>query len=320
MFKKTINLFSINIFLKSFLLIILTSFFFSGSVSAQSFEIVESVSNSSVGDEVEFSLLGSGIDFEKSDIVWSIGSKNILSGFGEKSVKIIIPKEETTLNVIITTVKGEKYNSSFRIYTKEVVLYYEATDSYVPSWYSGKKMLVKGGAARVYAYPNIANKGVKIKDSDIYFTWEVNGVINKTFSGYSKNYIDINALEISDDNVEVSVSVKPRLTNEEVTSVIDIPIVSTEALIYTKIGNTKKALFGTNKFSSSDFVLVVEPYFFSLDKKYSFYWTVGSRVEKGFSEKGFKVSKAGTFSNIKVKVEHVKKIFQEAESELTASF
>jgi hypothetical protein len=298
----------------------LIAFFIYNNVNAQSFSIVENISGYSAGDDVEFSVSESGIDFEKSHIVWSLGTRNILSGFGEKSVKIVIPKEESSLNVGITTVKGEKYNSSFRIYTKEVVMYYEATDSYTPSWYSGKKMLAKGGSARVHAFPNITNRGLKIKDSDMYFTWEINGEINKNYSGYGKSYVDVNALEISDDNIEVGVSVKPRLSNEEVRSVINVPITNTEVLIYKKIGDSKRALFGTNKFSSDDFILVAEPYFFSLDKKYNFYWTVGNRVEKGFSEKGFKVSKAGTFSNIKVKVEHVKKIFQEAESELTASF
>ena len=305
---------------KLFIFFILINLLSLSKINAQSVEIIESTSNFIPGDEVDFSLSSSGIDLDKSDISWNIDNKNIISGFGEKNIKIIIPKEETILNALITTVKGEKYNASFRLYTKGVILYFEATDSYVPSWYAGKKMLVKGGTARVYAFPNITNKGEKIKDSDINFTWEINGEVNKKSSGYGKNYLDITALEISADNVEVGVIIKPRLSDEVVKQVMDINIVKTEVLLYPKSGNTKRALFGTNKFSTNDFIISAEPYFFSLDKKYNFYWDVGGRVEKGNNEKGFKLSKAGTFANIKVKVEHVKKIFQEAQSELTATF
>lgn len=315
MFNSVLKSFS-----KIFILFILINISFSEKIKAQSFEIIESTSNFIAGDEVDFSVSGSGIDFDKSDISWSIDGKNLISGFGEKSVKIIIPKEETILTALITNVKGEKYNNSFRIYTKGVILYWEATDSYVPAWYAGKKMLAKGGNARVYAFPNITNKGEKIKDSDINFVWEVNGVISKNFSGYGKNYLDVKALEISDNSIEVSVTAKPRLSDEEVKATYDLPIINTEVLFYSKIGNTKRSLFGTNRFSAADFVLSAEPYFFSLDKNYTFYWNVGGRTEKGFSEKGFKSGKSGTFANIKVKVEHAKKIFQEAESELTASF
>ena len=60
-------------------------------------------------------------------------------------------------------------------------------------------MVVKGGTARVYAYPNITNKGKKIKDSDINFVWSLDGNINKTSSGYGKNYLDMFAMEISSD-------------------------------------------------------------------------------------------------------------------------
>ena len=305
---------------KLFIFFILINLLSLSKINAQSVEIIESTSNFIPGDEVDFSLSSPGIDLDKSDISWNIDNKNIISGFGEKNIKIIIPKEETILNALITTVKGEKYNASFRLYTKGVILYFEATDSYVPSWYAGKKMLVKGGTARVYAFPNITNKGEKIKDSDINFTWEINGEVNKKSSGYGKNYLDITALEISADNVEVGVIIKPRLSDEVVKQVMDINIVKTEVLLYPKSGNTKRALFGTNKFSTNDFMISAEPYFFSLDKKYNFYWDVGGRVEKGNNEKGFKLSKAGTFANIKVKVEHIKKIFQEAQSELTATF
>ena len=286
---------------KLFIFFILINLLSLSKINAQSVEIIESTSNFIPGDEVDFSLSSSGIDLDKSDISWNIDNKNIISGFGEKNIKIIIPKEEAILNALITTVKGEKYNASFRLYTKGVILYFEATDSYVPSWYAGKKMLVKGGTARIYAFPNITNKSEKIKDSDINFTWEINGEVNKKSSGYGKNYLDITALEI-------------------VKQVMDINIVKTEVLLYPKSGNTKRVLFGTNKFSTNDFIISAEPYFFSLDKKYNFYWEVGGRAEKGFNEKGFKLSKAGTFANIKVKVEHVKKIFQEAQSELTATF
>ncbi len=282
--------------------------------------IIESTSNFSAGDQVAFSLSASGIDLDKSDISWSLGDKNILSGFGEKSVKIVIPKTETNLSALVTTGRGEKYTASTRIYTKGLLLHFEATDSYAPSWYAGKKMVVKGGTARVYAYPNITNKGKKIKDSDINFVWSLDGNINKTSSGYGKNYLDMFAMEISSDNMEISVTAKPRLSDEEVSAVEDIKIVSPEVLIYSKQNNSNKALFGTNKFLSSDFVLSAEPYFFSLDKKYDFSWTIGNRTEQGFSEKGFKSGKTGSFVNIKVKAEHVRKIFQEAQSELTLSF
>lgn len=304
-----------TLFLSSFLLISNFSIAQNNGV-----EILENISNYSAGDEVSFTLSGSGVDLDKSDVSWSLGGKNILSGFGEKTVKIIIPKTETSLSALVTSSRGEKYKANTRISTKGLLLHFEATDSYVPSWYAGKKMLVKGGTARVYAYPSITNKGEKIKNSDINFVWSVDGNISKSSSGYGRDYFDVYAAEISSDNMEISVTAKPRLSDEEVVAVEDIKIVNTELLVYSKQNSLNRALFGTNKFPSGDFLLSTEPYFFSLDKKYNFNWTIGNRTEKGFSEKGFRSGKAGSLVNIKVKAEHVRKIFQEAQSELTLNF
>jgi hypothetical protein len=307
-------------FTKFFVFFTLIAVFYSSVSEAQNVEIIESVSSFSVGDSVTFSVAGSGIDFDRADISWTMSGRNIKNGFGEKSVNVIIPKEESVLDLLVVTAKGEKYSSSFRLYTKSVLLYWEATDSYVPAWYGGKKMLAKGGTVRVHALTNISGGGQKIKDSDIMFNWKIDGILSKKHSGYGKNYIDLEAPETSGESLQISVIAKPKLSDDEIEAVETIPLTKTEVLLYLKANNTKKVLSGVNKLPADDFIVSAEPYFFSLDKKYDFFWTIGGGVTKGFNEKGFRSGKKNSFANIKVKVEHVKKIFQEAESEFTATF
>ncbi len=317
-----------NLFRKSYYFIsaffMLVSFFsFSfAQTSGPAFEIVPNNYNFSAGDVVFFNLESFKVETKKSNINWILNGKSILSGFGKDSIKITVPERESSLAVRLTTPEGEVYDNDFRLYNKSVIIYWEATDSYVPDWYRGKRMLVKGGTARVHAFSNITTNGVKISDNDLLYTWEINGKIQQDESGLGKNFLDIYASEVEGTSMEIKVTVTPRLSNDETVAVENIEMVDTRAVFYLKGGNNvnKKALVDSYKFDLSDFILMVEPFFFSLDKKMSYYWNVNGREVVGTNERGFKAGKIGKSSNIKIKIEHDVKLFQEAESELEANF
>lgn len=311
--KKVITILSLFFFLFSF------SF---AQTSGPAFDIVPSNYNFSAGDNVTFKLESFKVEIKKSNINWILNGKSVLSGFGKDILKINIPDKESVLEVRVTTPEGEVYNNAFRLYNKSVVIYWEATDSYVPDWYKGKRMLTKGGTARVHAFSNITTNGSKISDNDLLYTWEINGKIQHDESGLGKNFLDIYASEVEGSSMEIKVTVVPRLSNEETVAVENIEIVNTKAVFYIKGGNNfnKKALVNSYKFNLSDFILIIEPFFFSLDKKMSYYWTVNNKEVAGTNERGFKAGKVGKSSDIKIKVEHDVKLFQEAESELEVNF
>jgi hypothetical protein len=180
-------------------------------------------------------------------------------------------------------------------------------------------MLAKGGTARVYAMPEIVSKGEKINNQDIYFKWEIDGQIDQEKSGPGRDYIDVYAVETGSEYVEVIVTATPKNSNEEIQKTERIPISNTESVVYEKGAASKRAIYA-GKPDANDFVLVAEPYFFSLGKDLSFVWDINGVSEVGSKEKGFKIKKTGSVANIKVKLSHAKKIFQEASSELSISF
>lgn len=285
------------------------------------FEIKGNVENFSSGDLVTFELRSFKIDLTKSDITWILNNKNILSGFAENKITITIPNTESNLVAKVTNSLGETYTNNIRLFNKDLIIYWEAVDSYIPSWYEGKRLLTKGSDIRINAFQNIYSGNSKIKDEDIFFKWEINDDIDKDRSGYGKSFVDLHIPEGSRNYLDVKITATPKFSNEIIISTKKINLNRTKTLFYLKENNTNNLLALENKYKSknTDFTLIAEPYFFSLDNDFNYYWKINGKEVKGEKERSFKIQN-NTKSNIKIKIEHLKKIFQEAESELTVNF
>jgi hypothetical protein len=291
------------------------------------FSIIFEPRNPSVGEVFEISLETYAFDVDKSDITFSSDEKILSSGFGKKNINFTMLENTKIMKIIITTPEGKSYLKTINISPKSVYLISEGLDSYVPDWYEGKKLLSPAGKARVYTVANILDgKNNLIDKKDLLYTWEMNDEILQKESGLGRDYIDVQTFDEQGGEINIKVTVSPRLSDEKIESSIVLNPTKSQVFLYKEIDafNTsfQNVLSGNYKLNQKDFVVVAEPFFFSTNKTSNlvYNWTVNNQLQKGSFKKGFKIGSASGLASISLQVEHVKKLFQEAATGVNISF
>lgn len=274
------------------------------------------------GDTVVFTATSPSPDFKKRDFFWMMNGVVVESGFGKDSVSLTIPGNESFLQVETTDSLGLKQSNIFSIYQKGLSLYYEALDSYVPAWYEGKPLVTRGGSVRVYAVPNIFTKDKKINNSDLYFEWESDNKINVEASGYGKNYYEHFIRDTSRSEVEISVSVSQKNSNQRTSKTINIPVRNTELLVYVKDleEGLSRALTKNTTLITKNFSLVAEPFYYANSGSTAVNWYLRNRVLGSGFVKNFKVPENVSEIILRVSGSHNKNIFQENEESFIINF
>ena len=286
-----------------------------------------------IGDTFTALLESYSTDVDKADISWILDKKVIKSGFGEKSITLIMGKDFQNLLVKVTSPEGKNFVSGVSLLEKSVSIIWEGADSYVPEWYKGKKYVAKGGVARVLAIANISDGKGYIDNKDLVFTWEINGEIQDKISGLGKSFANINVVDEYGDNVEVAVTVKPRLTNDSIKETINIKPVDTSLILYEKdntYGLIKRVLgldikINKKESQSKEIEVVGEPFYFSVDSlklnDMKYVWSINGKEQAGNNfSRIFKLGDKSGSSIISVYAEHAKKLMQDGKREIKISF
>ncbi len=138
-----------------------------------------------------------------------------------------------------------------------------STDTYTPYNYEGRNLPSRGSEIKVEAL-------VKILSGNAYnlkYSWFLEGIFQRSKSGYGKNTFSFSAVQRADSfhTVRLQVFNDDRSIFQEQS--IQIPVVSPELIIYPSNGNShfsNQASTISTVLSNKEFSFVAKPYFFSI--------------------------------------------------------
>lgn len=272
--------------MKIFLKKIVTLFFFIGitfpciSYAGEDLTISLEPKNPAPYTETTLTLVSYSFSLNTSLITWSRGGKTVLSGFGEKRLRVMTGAvgELLPVHVHVVTADNISIELDITITPKSVNLLYEVPESYVPTFYEGKALPGEGAFVRFVALPNISEGGRMVPPSMLSYSWYVNNTYVDESSGTGKQ-VAILRLDYLSTYTRVKVVVRsPR--GEVAEKSIDVYPHEVMPLLYQH-----DPLFGSNLTSliirrfeaTKDFTLSLEPFFVSMVKgsSPSYLWLLG---------------------------------------------
>jgi hypothetical protein len=220
------------------------------------------------GEQVKLTLESDKYDLGAATITWTIDGQVADSGVGRRTLDM-----KTSQNglgqVVVATVEQDGYNSD---QIQKVVeantnfILYEGADSYVPSFYKGRRLPAKEGTIRAgfFSFKDGSIQGLD-GSSNANYTWKVNGDSQSSMSGVNKVVNNINT-KVTDTNIQIEVT-KEDQTQTRKTTDITVPLQSTQVVIYKT--DEKKLLrqLLSDTETAKKIYLLVEPFFFSVNNK-----------------------------------------------------
>lgn len=246
-----------------FLTSALTNFVFADDLSISQFP-----DSPREGEEVKLTISSDKYDLNIASTSWSVDGQIVDSGIGRKT--LTLKTSSTGLpQIVLITVEQDGYNPA---QVQKVVeantnfILYEGVDSYVPSFYKGRRLPTKEGIVRAAFF--------SFKDGDIIgfnsasednYTWKVNGEQKNDLSGQNKIINNINS-KITDNVLNLQVVKQDANQNRKLTE-INVPLQRTEVLVYkTDEKKLLKQVLGDTEVGKKIYLLV-EPFFFSATSK-----------------------------------------------------
>ena len=220
------------------------------------------------GQEIKLTLQSDKYDLNLANITWTIDGVEADSGIGRKTLTM-----NTSANslgqVIVANITQDGFDPG---QIQKVVeantnfILYEGADSYVPSFYKGRRLPAKEGTVRaaIFSFQDGNIVGLDGGDNSNY-TWKVNGEEKKDLSGQNKIINNILS-KVTDSSLDISVT-KTDEKGSKKTSENNIPLQKTEVIIYkTDQQKLLKQVLGNTEIGKSIYLLV-EPFFFSVPDK-----------------------------------------------------
>lgn len=142
---------------------------------------------------VDFEVVSYNTDINRAQVEVYLNDTLVSSGVGLKKFTVPAPGvgEQTRVRVVIRTVDSGTVEKYVTLRPSRVDLLYEATNSYAPPLYEGKKLPAHEGGVRVVAMPYFVNDdGVKIDTGSLVYSWEVDGQAQPSQSGYGRSIFE----------------------------------------------------------------------------------------------------------------------------------
>jgi hypothetical protein len=171
-----------------------------------------------VGDQVTASVESSDVNLDFQEISWYVNGKQVSSGTGISSALFTVESNVKTYTVRAVIGSGTSQLVRERVISPgEVILLWEAVDSYIPFWYVGKALMPAEGTVRVTAVPVGADTLDKL-----FFVWRQGTNSLGSLSGYAKNTIVLRN-NVLLDSLDVSVQVSSANGGYQATGSLSIP-------------------------------------------------------------------------------------------------
>lgn len=180
------------------------------------------------GDSVTAIVRSNDVNLDFQVISWYVNGKPGISGVAQTSTIFTI--NPNTKSYTIRAVVGEGANQVTRELTitpGEVILLWEAVDSFVPYWYRGKALMPAEGTVRITAVP----VGSETLDK-LFFVWRQGSNSLGELSGYGKNSIVLRN-NVLLDSVDVTVSVSSANGGYQSEGSISIPRTESDVRLWS---------------------------------------------------------------------------------------
>lgn len=281
---------------------------------------------------VTVSIQSYAVDLDAAMLTWYVDKNIIASGIGEKSIQTTTKEfgQTTTINVVITTASGARYDKQFLIKPAEVDILWEA-DTSVPPFYKGKALPTYKSIVKLNAIPRF---NTLASDPSRYaYAWTANQIQglamvpgkNSTLVGmkYAGSAVPITVkvtnYGVGGENTTITgaqkiLAVEPLLLFYE-----DAPLMGIRF---------DQALSGSRITNGTSFTLRAVPYFFSGDDLANanlvYEWRKDvQQLTPGLDPNVIVLGKEGTgaqSSTIQLSVTNRKRILQSANAGVTINF
>lgn len=220
------------------------------------------------GEEVKITLESDKYDLNIANITWSVDGQIVDSGVGRKTLNIKASSNGLA-QIILASVEQEGYNPDK---TQKVLeantnfILYEGVDSYVPSFYKGRRLPSKEGTVRAafFSFKDGEISGFNNSSGDQY-EWKINGEEDKNLSGQNKIINNIQS-RVTDNALSLRIA---KLDSRQSLKIAEanIPLQKTEVLVYkTDEKKLLKQVLNDTEIGRKIYLLV-EPFFFSVNNK-----------------------------------------------------
>jgi hypothetical protein len=265
-------------------------------------------------------------------ITWSVNGKKSSSGIGQKSFSVNAPAAGSTTTVVATIALPDgTVNTKIIISPSEMVLLWQATDSYVPPFYKGKALPTPDSEVKVVALPEIKTGSKMVDPKNMVYSWKQDYNNSPENSGYGKNsFVYTNDYLENSNNIEVTASTTDQKYSSEAS--MDIRTAQPKILFYkndTNLGTIwEQALLDGHKIIGDE-VIEAAPYFISPKDiripTLTWDWSINDSLVNilGFRKNLMPVqAQAGVSgtSKIKLEINNSDKIFITTSKEINVTF
>lgn len=220
------------------------------------------------GEEVKLTLESDKYNLNIANITWSVDGQESDSGVGRKTLSLKAPTNGLA-QIILAKVSQEGFNDDQIQKALEAntnFILYEGVDSYVPSFYKGRRLPTKEGTVRAafFSFKDGQISGFNDFSKENY-SWKINGEDKHEYSGTGKI---LNTMQTSIMDSSVNLKISKRDANQNIKSAeTNIPLQKTEVLVYKTDEKKllKQVLSDTE--TGKKIYLFVEPFFFSISNK-----------------------------------------------------
>lgn len=320
---------SLKLKILSYLLILFTLLVTSPlyAASPSSLGVTVTPENPAPGENVTISVNSYLNNLDSALITWTVNGATVLSGVGKKSYPFNAPAagSQSTVRVRVALPEGP-VETSVLIKPNNMVLLWEATDSYVPPFYKGKALPTADSEIKIVAMPEV--KGVSPKN--MVYAWKKDYTADQEASGYSKNYyVYTNDYLENANNISVVASTTDGASSE---SDISVGVVNPRIVFYKQDNNLgiawENALADGHRVEGEE-VLVAIPYYISPNTlshpSLVWNWSINNSAValQGFKKNFFPIrieqGTSGT-SSIGLEIENRDRLFQNTSSKINVQF
>ena len=278
--------------------------------------------------QVTITLNSYTVNLSNHPIQWYVNDRLMISQVGADTYTLTTGALGTQTNVkaiINVTSTGNLITKSITLSPGGVDLLWEATDSYVPPFYKGKKLPSPEGEITVSAIP-ITNRSLIAEQKAFVYYWNNDFQNSETASGYGKRSFTITN-DVFNKTERVGVTASSTNGAFSASKSVTIPTFEPKLVFYTRT-NAGRVRWeqGTVNALASDpsgtTNIIAEPYFFSVDKPWQlqYTWRTPTQLLSATSFKSTVTMPTRGATRISVTAEHPGNILQTASAQLQLNY
>ncbi|KKR70507.1 MAG: hypothetical protein UU13_C0004G0003 [Candidatus Nomurabacteria bacterium GW2011_GWB1_40_7] len=288
--------------------------------------------NPAPGENTSITLSSYASNLDSVLISWSVNGKKILSGVGKKTFSLSAPASGGEANVTATIMLPDgSIEKTIIIRPAVMALLWQANDSYVPPFYKGKALPTADSQIKIVALPEIKSGSQMVSPKNMTYAWKKDYTNNPDGSGYGKNFF-IYTSDYLDDSNNISVTASTLDQKYSSKASVDMPTFQPKIVFYKNDANLgtlwEKALENGYRINGDE-IIEAAPYFISpKDIRIPFLvwnWSINGNpvemldVRKNLIPLRAQAGVSGT-SRIKLEINNIYKIFENASKEINVEF